>query len=141
VIAPRVDDHEILRWHMAVDALRADAAGLVMMVSRHVEFFGQMALRTERIALGLRPGAMRVVAVRAGDASGMHPALQKRAVFVDLTVDLPVGVIETGLQQRRQIGVEVGLARHRVLGDHFAARIDRVVDPAKMVKPYVAAAK
>jgi hypothetical protein len=42
VIAPCVDDHEILRRHMAVDALRAGAAGLVVMVLGYVEFFRQI---------------------------------------------------------------------------------------------------
>jgi hypothetical protein len=37
-------------------------------------------------------------------------------------VGLPVGVIATGLEQRRQIGVEVGRSGHRVLADHLAAR-------------------
>mgnify|MGYP003694035785 CR=1 FL=1 len=123
VIAPRVDDHVILRRHMAVDALRAGAAGQVVMVRRHVELFRQVALRAERIALGSQLRAVRVVAVRAGDPGGMHAALQERAVFVDLAVDLPVGVIETGFEQRRQVGVEEGRARRRALGDHFAARV------------------
>src|SRR6266566_5854016 len=82
-----------------------------------------MALRTEAIALGQQLRAVRVVTVRAGDAGGMHAALQERAVLVDLAVDLSVGVIETRLEQRRQIAVEVGLARHWALGDHFAARV------------------
>jgi hypothetical protein len=46
VIAPRVDDHVILYRHMAADALRAGAAGPVMMVLDHVEFLRQMTLRT-----------------------------------------------------------------------------------------------
>ena len=53
----------------------------------------------------------------------MHAALQERAVFVDLAVDLPVGVIKTGFEQRRQVAVEEGLTRPRALGDHFASRV------------------
>ena len=76
--------------------MRAGAARLVVMVLRHVEFFGQVALCAQRVALGTQLGAVRVVAVRAGDPRSIHPALQKRAVFVDLTVDLPVGVKRPG---------------------------------------------
>ena len=123
MIAPRVDDHVSLRRHMAVDALRAGAAGLVMMMRRHVEFFRQMALRAERIALGPQLRAVRVMTVRAGDPGGMHAALQERAVFVDLAVDLPVSVIKAGFEQRRQIAVEEGLTGHRALGDHLASRV------------------
>jgi hypothetical protein len=85
----------ILHRHMAADALRAGAAGLVVMVLRLVEFSRHVALRTESIALGAQLGAMRVVTVGAGDPGGMHAALHERAVFVDLAVDPPVGVIET----------------------------------------------
>ena len=53
----------------------------------------------------------------------MHPALQERAVFVDLAVDLPVGVIETRLEQGGEMTVEVALARHRVFGDHLPAGV------------------
>ena len=53
----------------------------------------------------------------------IHAALQERAIFVDLAVDLPVGMIEAGLEQRGQIRVEVVLPRHRVFGDHLAARM------------------
>jgi hypothetical protein len=123
VITPGVDDHVILGGHVAVDALRAGAPGLVMMVPGDIEFRRHVALRTESVPFGTQLGAVRVVAVRAGDSGGMHPALQERAVFVDLAVDLLVGVIETGPEQRRQIEVEIGRARHCTLGDHSAARV------------------
>ena len=125
VIAPRIDDHEIFGWHVTVDALCAGAAWLVVMVLGYIKFCRQVALTAQRISVGTQLRAVRVVAVRAGDARVKHAALQERAVFVDLAVDLPVGVIEARLEQRRQIGVEEGLARHRVLGDDLAAGMAR----------------
>ena len=121
VIAPHVDDHVRLRRHVAVDALGAGAARLVVMVLRHVEFCRHVALTAQRVAVRMQLGAMRVVAIGAGDARVIHAALQERAVFVDFAVDLPVGVIKARLEQRRQIAVEIGLARRRVLGDDLAA--------------------
>src|SRR5205807_10665112 len=52
VIAPSIHDHVGLRWHMAVDALRPAAAGLVMVVLSGVELGGQVAWTAE-------PGALR----------------------------------------------------------------------------------
>ena len=95
VIAPVVDDHVILRRHMAVDALRAGAAGRMMMMRSDVELFRQVALGAQSIALGTQLCGVRFMTVRAGDPGGMHAALQERAVFVHLAVDLPVGVIMT----------------------------------------------
>ena len=40
VITPRIDGHVILGRHVAVYALRTGAARLVVMMRRHVEFFG-----------------------------------------------------------------------------------------------------
>src|SRR6202023_4005906 len=108
---------------MAVDALRAGAAELVMVMLGRLEPCREMALRAQAVPLGVQLDAVRVVAVRAGDPGGMHPALQERAVFIDLAVDLPIGVIETGFEQRREIGVEKGRAWRRVLGDLLAARV------------------
>src|SRR5262245_7088992 len=61
--------------------------------------------------------------VRAGDAGRVHTALQERAVFIRLAVDLPVDVIETGLEQSGEIAVEDGRARRRVPGNHLATRV------------------
>jgi hypothetical protein len=83
---------------MAADALGAGAANLVMVVLGHIEFCRHMALAAQCVALGAQFQAVRVVAIGAGDACVIHAALHKRAVFVNLAVDLPVGVIEPCLQ-------------------------------------------
>jgi hypothetical protein len=67
-----VDDHVILCRHVAVKTPRAGTAGPVMMVRRHVEFLGQVALGAQRIAFGAQLGAVRVVAIRAGDPAYMR---------------------------------------------------------------------
>jgi len=54
--------------HVAVDALRADAARLVVMVLGRVEFRGHVALGAQRIAAGAQLRAVRVVAIGAGDS-------------------------------------------------------------------------
>ena len=137
VITPRVHDHVILGRHVAADALRTSTAGLVVMVRRHVELFRQVTLRTERIALRPQLRAVRVVTVRAGDPGGMHAALQERAVFVDLAVDLPVGMIETWSEQCRRVSVEERAAASGC--DHLAARggaqVSSSVDASFSVRP------
>ena len=46
---------------------------------------------------------VRVVAIGAAHALRVHLALQKRSVLVDLVQDLPVGVVETLVEQRRAV--------------------------------------
>ncbi len=121
VIPPRIDHHVGLGGHVAVDTLGAGAAGLVVDMGRHVELRRQMALGAQRVALGAQLQAVRLVAVGAGDTCGVHAALQERAIFEDLAVDLSVRVIEARLQIRGEIGIEKRRARHGMPGDHLAA--------------------
>src|SRR3954471_18892491 len=46
---------------------------------------------------------MRIVTVAAANAFGVHPALQEGTVLVHLPLDLPIGMIEAGLEQRGQM--------------------------------------
>ena len=118
VIAPLVDDHVGLRRHVAVDALRAGAARLVMGdAPRTSNFAGMWHCAQSALPSARSCRAVRLVAVRAGDAGMVHPALQERAVFEHLAVDLAVGMVQARLQQRRQVGVEEWRADRRVLGD------------------------
>jgi hypothetical protein len=59
-----------------------------------------VALRAERVALGSQLQAVGIVAIAAADAGPNHPALQKRAIDVDLAPDLAVGVVERRVEQR-----------------------------------------
>ena len=76
VIAPRIDDHEILCRHMTVDALRTGAPGPMVMMLGHIEFCRQVALTAQGIPVGAQPRAVRVVAIGAGDPRMIHTALQ-----------------------------------------------------------------
>ena len=87
-------------WH-STQALPL-APGLVEVVLRVVVARGQVALRADRVALGAQRAAVRVVAVAAGHARAVHPALQERAPDVDLVALLAVGVVQAGREQRRR---------------------------------------
>ena len=106
---------------MAIDALCAGAALRVMMMFRDIEFRRQMALRAEPIALRAERQTVRLMAIGAGDAGMIHAALDERAIFEHFAVDLPIGMIEAGLKQRGQIGIEESRAYGGILCDHLAA--------------------
>jgi hypothetical protein len=82
--------------------------GLVKVVLGHFEPCRQMASScAQRVAL-----AAQLVLCGSWQFEQVRPAAcmllcrnQKRAILVDLAVELPVRVIEAGLQQRREIGV------------------------------------
>src|SRR5208283_5027978 len=111
------------RRHVAINTLRTGAALRVMIMFRDIEFRRQMALRTEPIALRAERQTMRLMAIGAGDAGMIHAALHERAIFEHLAIDLTIGVIEAGLKQRGQIGIEESRARARILRDHLAAGV------------------
>ena len=80
-------------WQATQAAPRAPAGWCVCAGVANVA--GSVAVRAQRVAG--RAAAWRLcglVAVRAGDALGVHPALQERAVLVDLVLDLAVRVVE-----------------------------------------------
>ena len=62
---------------------------------------GDVALRAELVAGELQLERMRIVAIGAADAVGVHLALEERAVFVDLVENLAVVVVQAGGEQRR----------------------------------------
>ena len=64
-----------------------------------------MALGAERVTGCSKPGAVRLVTVRARDTRRIHPALQERSVLVDFVLDLAIGEIKTGIEQRNAMGL------------------------------------
>jgi hypothetical protein len=76
VIAPGVDDHVVRLGHVTADALRARGACRMMVVHWRVEFPRSMALAAHCIAFDPKFLRVRLVAVAAGHAPAMHPALQ-----------------------------------------------------------------
>src|SRR5262249_30512889 len=83
----------------------------------------RMTLHAHAIAFFAQARAVRLVAVAAGDPFVIHPALQEGAVLVHLAADLPVGLVEVGLEQRGQVRVGDRLAVRRRLGELAAARV------------------
>ena len=128
VIAAGIDHHVGPRRHVAVGALRAGRVRLDDGDGTSVSNFAGR-WHWPHTALPSRPQlqAVRVVAVRTGDARLEHAALQERAVFVDLVEDLAVGMIEAGIEQVGHVGIEermavaVGSTRSRA-GAHGSAR-------------------
>jgi len=92
--------------HMAGHALGANAVRRVVVMRRRVEFCRQMALRTHGVTAGPQTKAMRLMAVRTGNTSAVHPALQEGTVFEYLPIDLAIGMVLAGFQQRWHIGVQ-----------------------------------
>jgi hypothetical protein len=89
------------------------------------------------LALGQQVGAdhdlahtvefQSAVVEAAGRTDARRPDLE-RGGHTLATLELEairVGVIEAGLEQCRQIAIEVGRAGQRALGDHLAARVTR----------------
>jgi hypothetical protein len=56
---------------------------------------GGVALEADAVAGYAKLPGVRLVTIAAGDAGREHLALLERAVFVDLVLHLPVGLVET----------------------------------------------
>ncbi len=76
-----------------------------------------VALCADAVARRAQLLRVRLVAVTAGHARGVHAALQPRAPDVDLVALLPVGVVQAGLEQCGQVVVEEGLSGAIAFGD------------------------
>ena len=109
--------------HVAVDALRACRSRLVPVVRAGVVLRRIVALRTHRVARGAQLLRVRIVAVAAGDAGRVHPALQPRAPDEHLVLLLPVGVIQPWHQQRRQVVIHERSSGLVPFGDLGATRM------------------
>ena len=83
----------------------------VMGVGRGGVFVRRVALQADAVAGHFQLGAVRVVTVAAGDASGEHLALLERAVIIDLVLHLPVGVIEPARERRHRHGYRTAIGR------------------------------
>ena len=78
------------------------------------------AYLSERVALqahavdgtGAQLGAVRVVAIAAGDTRREHLALLERSVVVDLVEHLPVGLIQPAGERRHLVRVGQRMPRH-----------------------------
>ena len=95
MIVPPVDDHVGPGRHVARRAGERRVHRLVAVMRDGRVFVGRVTLQTGAVAGEAQLGAMRIVAIAAGDAGREHLALLERAVIVDLVEHLPVGMIET----------------------------------------------
>src|SRR5450756_1917182 len=75
VIASVVHHHIVLRWHVAVDALRAGGARRMPMMRGDVEFFRQVALGAQGIAFSAQLCGVWFMTIGTDDAGFMHGAL------------------------------------------------------------------
>jgi len=72
----------------------------MMVMAGRVEPLRRMALRAYGVAGFVQLARMRVMAVGARYAGGIHPALNERSVVEHLFALLAVGIIEPRLQGR-----------------------------------------
>ena len=99
VVAARIDHHVGGLRHVARHALGSGCAGLVEVMRWVVEFLRQVAATTQGVALVVKPQAVRLMTIAAGDSLHVHLALQERAINVDLLEDLAVIMVERTIQQ------------------------------------------
>jgi hypothetical protein len=89
----------------------------MVVVSGCVEALGAVADVAQRVALGVQVQPVRVVAVAAAHAGGVHAALAERAPDVDLVLDLTVGEVQIGLEEGRHVRVRERRVGRVALGD------------------------
>ena len=106
MITAIVHDHVGSRSHVAV-VTGNHAIGMAM-VRRGGEYFGKVAggAYVARYGTGFQCRRMRIVAIAAGDACPVHPALNERTVDVNFFPDLAIREVEILFQEARQMCVE-----------------------------------
>ena len=129
VVPARVDPHVRARGHVAAHAAGRLRFGPMVVVARprRTSPEGDTG-RRPRCPPARSVRAMGFMAVRAGDPRAMHPALDERSPLVDLPEDLPVRVIEPGLEEGRHVGVEEGPAVRMRVHDRPPARVTAGAD-------------
>ena len=105
MVLARMDHHVVLRWHMAGDALRSFAAGLVLVVFGRIKFACAVTANAKRIALCPQLLGVRIMAIHAGHAVLVHFALQERAPDVNLFALLAIRVVIGWGEHREAMGI------------------------------------
>ena len=74
-----------------------------MVVGGHIVFASRMLVAggAQPVPLVFQLRGMRIVAIGTANPFGVHLALEKRSVDVDLILNLPIGMIESLTQQSR----------------------------------------
>src|SRR5579871_5150106 len=123
VVAALVNDHIGPRRHVACDALGSRRSDFMKMMLRRIVTLSQMALETNLVAVRPQRKRVRIMAVTTSHSRMKHPALDERAILVDLTLDLAVWEIEGVRQQCYPIIVAHRLTMDVVFMNLAAARV------------------
>ena len=117
MITTRVDTHVHLVLHVTAHTI------IRRRVFNGCELGGEVTLPTNivRIWPGNKLSRMRIVAIGAGHARGVHLALYERSVNVHLLEDAPIRVIQVLLKQRQSVRIEQRLTVFVLLSNYCAA--------------------
>ena len=88
-----------------------------MMIMRGASVGVGVALQADLVAGEFQLGAVRVVAIAAGDACCVHLALLERAVIIDLIEHLAVGLVEPLGERSDEMRVGERPPGHPIFGD------------------------
>ena len=94
VIAPRIDGHVDLRWHVASNAGASSTGHCMAVMRRCVVSLAFVALGADGVSFGNQLIAVGVVAVAAYHACLRHLALHEGSVNINLIKNLPVVPIQ-----------------------------------------------
>jgi hypothetical protein len=84
---------------------RGEGHRLMAAMVRGCILVGGVTSQADAVGSSTKLGAIRLVAIAAGDTSREHLALLERAVIVDLVEHLPVGMVEPAGERRDDMGV------------------------------------
>src|SRR3954447_5770147 len=96
---------------------------LVVVMRRGRVLVGRMALQADAVARKPQAGAVRLVAVAAGDARREHLALLERTVVENLVEHLPVGMVEPAGERRDPMRVRQPSAGDPILRERATTRV------------------
>lgn len=108
MVSARIHPHVGSRDHVAFDTGGTRGAGFMVVVRWKIVPSWIVAADAERVAFDVQLAAVGLVTVRAGYAFGMHSALKKGSVDIDLIQDLAIVVIETCFDEAQQVGLREG---------------------------------
>ncbi len=123
MIVPPVDHHVGALRHVARRAGKRRIHRLVPLMGGYRILGGGVTLQADAIGRSAELGAVRLVAIAAGDTRREHLALLERAVVVDLVQHLPVGLIKSLTYRRDCVRLGKPSARSPCFGELAAASV------------------
>src|ERR1044071_7164198 len=125
VVVPGINNHVVASLHMAGRAGKRRFHIVMMAMGGCLEFIGGMTLHADTVPRRTKCGAVRLVAIAAGDALCEHRALLEGLIvigFLDVA-DLAIGKKEPALERRHPMRVGQPPARHPILRECAASRM------------------